>query len=252
MQKKISTSLFSFFLLLSVLSAQGGLRLQFGMNVGASQLHHGIRFEDSKLNLHYKSIALTHPEGYTWEQFEENFGLREAYIQPRFGFSAHVSYRNLPVFLIVDAMSSSSSYEKMAYSGTIAMGKNFDIGRTDYFVTALAGYKYVKDYGFGSQTLVNSIGNDEQRYLLSQYFNPEKPLGPQTGNLFVMRLGFGQTFGTDDDFSIGLEAFGELDLTDKTTRQARMTNMGLQAYARFMFELRSSNYYPDPAGGRPY
>lgn len=236
------------------LSAQRNFHIQVGMNMGASRLYHNTNFQTSKLIPLYKTIEITHKDGYSWEQFEEDFGLRKAYNQPRFGFSGTLTYRNWPVCVIGELMSSPSSYTKTAYSVTIAMGKNFYLGDTDFFVTALGGYQFVKDLGFGSQTLVNSIGDDEIRGLVSEYFAPEKPLGPQTAQMFTVKGGVGRTFGVDDQLSVGLESFGALDLTDKTTRQARMTYVGIQVYTRFLFDFGFRRYddrfYPSPNGRR--
>jgi len=135
---------FSFFFIGS-LSAQRNFHLQVGMNVGASRLYHNTNFQTSKLIPLYKTIEITHKDGYSWEQFEEDFGLRQAYNQPRFGFSGTLSYRNWPVCVIGELMSSPSSYTKTAYSVTVALGKNFDLGDSGFFVTGLGGYQFVKD-----------------------------------------------------------------------------------------------------------
>lgn len=253
MLKKTSTSALLLFILHYAASAQ--FHFAIGMNMGGTQLIHDTRFQDTPLHPLYETIENTHPEGYTWDQFKKDFDLRDAYLQPRFGFSAHLSYRNWPLAIIGEAMSSPSTYTKMAYSGTILLGQKFDIGDSDFFFSAHAGYKFVRDFGFGSGTLVNSIRDDDQRSLVSQYFDPKQPLGPQTGQLFTIRLGFGQTFGANDQVSAGIETIGELDLTDKTARRgnARMTNLGLQLYARFGFDFsfRSANvFYPNPGGSR--
>lgn len=242
---------FSFFFVGS-LSAQRNFHLQVGMNMGASRLYHNTNFQTSKLIPLYKTIEITHKDGYSWEQFEEDFGLRQAYNQPRFGFSGTLSYRNWPVCVIGELMSSPSSYTKTAYSVTVALGKNFDLGDSGFYVTGLGGYQFVKDLGFGSETLVNSIGDDELRGLVSEYFAPEKPLGNQSAQMFTIKAGIGKMYGMDDQLSVGLESFGALDLTDRNVRQARMTNIGIQAYARFQldFGLRryDDRFYPSPNG----
>lgn len=246
-----------FFLLAAFsLRAQDGFNLQIGMNMGMSKLFHNINFqEEPKLRALYNTIAYTHPEGYPWERFEEDFNLKtSAVVQPRFGFSGSLTYRNWPICVYGEAMSSPSSYDKMMYGVTIALGKNFDLGRSDFFISAYGGYKFVKDFGFGTQTLLNAIGNKEIRAEVQQYFNPEDPLGPQTARMFSLRFGAGKTIGADDNLSVGLEGYGELDLTDKIKRTARMTNIGVQAYARFFFALNfhrhGDDFYPYPGGGR--
>ncbi|MFN0216314.1 MAG: hypothetical protein ACKVT2_18800 [Saprospiraceae bacterium] len=228
-----------------------------GMNLGGSQLFHNTNFKASNLQNDYlvtkQRIWNTYQLEYTWEQYEEGNKLRYDYFQPRMGFSASLRFREWPLMIIAEAMSSPSTYEKMAYGATIALGKNFDLGDSDYFLTAFGGYKFVKDMGFGNKTLVNSIGDKTIRENMATYFAPEKPLGPQTGRLFSLRVGVGKTFGVDDQITAGIEALGELDMTDKIKRQSRMTNIAFQAYARFDFEFRLRRrleVYPDPAGGR--
>jgi len=248
-------TLFLIFFIGSSISAQSGFNFEVGMNMGMSKLYHNIRFdEEPKLVALYKTIAFTHPEGYPWERFEQDFNLKtKSIVQPRFGFSGTLTYRDWPLAVYLEGMSSPSSYLKMTYGVTIALGKKFDLGRSDYFVTGYGGYKFVKDFGFGNETILNAIGNKEIRAEVEQYFNPEKPLGQQKARMFSMRGGVGKTFGADDQLSVGIEGYGELDLTDKIKRTARMTNIGLQAYARFFFELgfhRHDGSFPNPGGSR--
>ncbi|MBU6343295.1 MAG: hypothetical protein KGS48_17500 [Bacteroidetes bacterium] len=239
--------------LFSNLQAQRNFHLQVGMNLGASRLFHNTNFETSKLVPLYKTIEATHKEGYSWDQFKADFGLRDAYNQPRMGFSGTLTYRNWPVAVTGEMMSSTSSYTKMAYSVTLELGKAFFLGDSDFQLSAYGGYQFVKDLGFGSETLVNSIGDKEIRGLVSEYFDPVKPLGPQTAQMFHLRAGVGQTFGIDDQLSVGLEMYGALDMTDRATRQARMNCVGIQAYARFLFDFGfrrnfDDRFYPNPNG----
>jgi len=50
-----------------------------------------------------------------------------------------------------------------------------------------------------------------------------------------------------------VEAYGELDLTDRIQRNSRMTNIGAQIYMRWnLAKAHSNEYMPNPqaAGGR--
>lgn len=226
------------YLIALLLTISHGVTAQFhfsvGMNLGVSQLHHNTDFRNSKLQYDYQvtreRIWNTYHLPYTWEQYEDNNELRESFMQPRVTFSGNLRYSNWPVAMILEIGSSPSSYEKMLYSGTLALGKNFDLGYSDYYVTGYGGYTLVKDFGFGSKTLVNSIGDKTIRENMSAYFAPEKPLGSQFGNLFSIRLGFGKTF---DKISAGIEAVGQLDATDDIKRTSKMSNLVLQVYGRF-------------------
>ncbi|MCC6282452.1 MAG: hypothetical protein IT262_17745 [Saprospiraceae bacterium] len=251
---------------ISILHAQffpSKLGVRLGLNVGASRLYHDIDFQSTVVNADFQRVEQYVEEAfeqegieydYTWENYAKANKLRDSYIQPRFGFSLHVTYGNVPAFLIVDAMSSTSGYERMAYSGTLGLGKDFEIGdNIGLFLTCMGGYKLVWDKGFGDKTIVNSFGDKFQREKIQQYFGAKEPLGSQRGNLFALRLGLGKEIGEAGDMSAGLEGYGELDLTDRIQRQARMTNVGIQAYFRFKLlgnKKEADNFYPNPAGGR--
>jgi len=232
------------------------LALKIGMNVGASKLYHDIDYKSTVANdLFEYTRELFSKEGidYTWEQFARSNQLKSAFLQPRFGFSAHLSYADWPAFAIFDGMSSTSSYEKMSYSVTVGMGKDFPIGdNTGLFLTALGGYKFVlMDRGFGAKTLVNGVGDRSLRQNLQTIFNPQQPLGTNKGNLFALRLGVGKTFGEKENMSAGIEGYGELDLTDRIKRNTRMTNAGVQIYMRFNIFGNRDQYMPNPqAAGR--
>ncbi len=257
MRFKTSTlSFLLFFCCFSLLSAQK-LALKVGMNVGASKLYHGIDYRSTVVNNLYEyARELFAKEGidYTWEQYARSNELNNSFLQPRFGFSAHLSYANWPAFAIFDGMSSTSSYEKMAYSVTVGMGKDFPIGdNTGMFLTALGGYKFVlMDKGFGAKTLINGVGDRSLRQNLQTIFDPKQPLGSNKGNLFALRLGVGKTFGELENMSVGVEGYGELDLTDRIKRNARMTNVGAHIYLRFhIFGQRRDEYMANPqAAGR--
>lgn len=233
MLKKNFTLLALSLFFLSAATAQN-LKVSLGLNMGMSQLFHDTRFETTPLHDLYAFTAISHrPDEYTWEQFEKDYKIRTSFIQPRFGISAHFTYKDWPLLASVEAMSSPSSYQKMAYSMVIGIGKEFYTYDDDYFFNFLGGYKFVKDNGFGATTIVNSIGNDEAREYASTFFNPENPLGSKMGHLFTMRGSMGRELGAAKLIRVGVEAYGELDLTAKTKRQSRMTNFGAHFFLRF-------------------
>ncbi len=228
-------NLFIALFLLTGLSAeaQKKFKVHIGVNVGMSSLHHDTRFETTPLHDLYSFVAISHrPDVYTWEEFERDYEIRTSFIQPRFGISAHFTYKDWPILASVEAMSSPSSYQKMAYGLTLGLGKEL-YAEDDFYFTFLGGYKFVKDNGFGATTIVNSIGHDEARGYAATFFNPEEPLGKKTGHLFTLRGGLGKELGEAKIIRVGVEAYGELDLTPATERQARMTNYGAQFFLRF-------------------
>lgn len=233
MLKKIST-LALVFSLFSVATKAQNLKVNLGVNVGMSQIFHETRFETTPLYDLYQFTAISHrPNQYSWEKFQKDYDIRTSFVQPRFGISAHFTYKDWPLLASIEAMSSPSSYQKMAYGFVVGVGKEFFTFDEDYFFNFLGGYKFVKDLGFGATTIVNSIGNGEAREYASTFFNPEAPLGTNTGNLFTIRGGLGREIGESNMIRIGVEGYGELDLTPKTKRQSRMTNYGAQFFVRF-------------------
>ncbi len=231
--RKISTTAVLFLLLAQAATAQN-LKVNIGINGGMSQLFHDTRFETTPLHDLYAFTAISHrPDEYTWEEFEEDYKIRTSYIQPRFGISAHFTYKDWPVLVSVEAMSSPSSYQKMAYGLVAGLGKELYAPDSDFFFNFMGGYKFVRDNGFGASTIVNSIGQGEAREYASTFFNPEQPLGSKMGHLFTLRGGVGQELGEADLIRVGVEGYGELDLTAKTKRQSRMTNFGAQVFVRF-------------------
>jgi hypothetical protein len=237
MAKKLYSLLAGLLLLLPFSNAQNGKKnftLQIGMNFGISQLQHNTRFETTTLHNVYQFTAISHrPAKYNWEDFEEDYDLQQTIVQPRFGLSGLLTYKDWPVFVLGEAMSSTSSYEKMAYSVAAGLGKDFYAADEAMYFSFHTGYKFVVDNGFGSNTIVNSIGNKEARELAATFFGSEEPIGDNTGQLIMVRGGLGKDFGQYDRMRIGAEAYGELDLTDKLQREARMTNIGAQIYLRF-------------------
>ncbi len=198
-------------------------------------LFHQTQFYATNLQNVFKFVELSHKDkgGYTWEQFEKDYGLRSQYAQPRYGLNAYVAHRLFPVFGNIEFMSSPSSYQKMSVALTIGIGKDFRPLDSDYFVSAHGGFKRVfRDWGWGAETITYST-NAEARQHLATFYNPDQPLGIQSGNMLALRVGCGRVVGPAERAAIGLEAYYELDLTNETVRQARMTNTGLNVYFRF-------------------
>lgn len=229
-----------FFLLVFLFGSQSlfsqNLHVDFGFNMGASELFHGTKFKETPLLDQYEiieEVKYRDNETYTWDNFEEDFGLKTHYIQPKFGFTAHITYADWPVMAVAEAMSSPSAYTKMSYGATIGFGKDLFNYDSTFTFSFLAGYKFVYDEGFGSSTLVNSVRDDYMRKRLETFFAPEQPLGRQRGNLLAVRGGVGKMLGYDKRWKVGVEAIGELDLIEKSVRVSRMTNVGLMAYLRY-------------------
>ncbi|MBK8554999.1 MAG: hypothetical protein IPL65_04150 [Lewinellaceae bacterium] len=235
MIKKFFTPVLFILLFCSQLQAQQ-LKVDLGCNFGSSLLMHQTRFEATKLWYLWdydRQLFEKHGLDYTWDDFEADHELRKSFIQPRLGFSAVITYGKLPFFALVEYMSSPSSFRKMTMGGTIGVGQDFYLPTKVDYVGFKGGYKFVRDFGYGSQTIANSIGDKELRSNIAVFFNPSDPLGAPIGKLFVFQGGYGHFFGEEQHISAGLEFFGDLDLTPLTERESRMTNFGVQCFIRF-------------------
>lgn len=218
------------------LSAQK-FHIVLGLNAGASFLKHNSDFELTELKNDYNSKAKVikerYKEDYTWDEYKEDMKLRSYIFGPRFGLNLFITHRDFPIFLNGELMSSTSSYQKASYAVTLGMGKDIQPLSSEYYYSIYGGFKRVfKDDGFGSETIVNSIGDKEQRSYLSTYFDPKNPLNSHAGNLLTVRGGMGKVIGDKQNGAVGAEFYGELDLTNETVRQARMHNFGINIYFR--------------------
>lgn len=257
MQKKYAV-LSAFFLLSQMAFAQlRHLNLNVSMNGGYSELLHKTDFRTTPLYNLYAFVAKSHQGGtdsYTWDDFLETYSINDQFGQPRVGFSAMLTYRDWPIKVLGEAMTSPSAYTRASYAVTMGLGKDLYISDSTWYFSFLGGYKYViQDYGFGANTIVNSIGDDESRDNAATFFAPVKPLGRPSGDLFALRIGFARTLDWYYRWSAGIEAFYELDLTDKIVRSSRMTTYGAQVFVRckiFGKNVEPNRFYPNPAGGR--
>ncbi len=232
------------------------LNLNVSMNGGYSILQHKTDFQTTPLHSLYEFVAISHggTDDYTWSDFEATYQIREKFGQPRVGFTGQLTYKDWPIVIEGQALSSSSAYTKAAYAVCGGLGKSFYFSDSSFYFNFLGGYKYViKDFGFGAQTLTNSIGLDQGRELAAQFFGPKDALGRSRGDLFVLHASLAKTIDWYYRWSVGIEGFYELDLTDKLVRSARMTNYGAQVFLRcriFGKNPEPDRFYPNPGGGR--
>lgn len=200
--------------------------------VGASILIHNIDFSDSglwDLYQYSKDLFAKHGVDYTWQEFENDHQLKKSFLQPRFEFSATITRDNLPFFIEGSFGSSPSSFQKTRIA--IAGGLNFKypVDSSNLF-KLMIGYKFVKDYGFGNPTLVNSIGDRQIQGDIETWFNPHEPLGQNTGKLLIIVIHFERKI--NDSIFIGTSGNSEWDLTSKINRKSRMTNFEIGIFAK--------------------
>lgn len=232
------------------------LNLNVSLNGGYSILTHKTDFQTTPLYSLYQFVAISHggTDDYTWSQFMETYKVRESFGQPRLGFKGQLTYRDWPIVIEGEALSSPSAYTKASYAVSAGLGKSFYMVDSSIYFSFLGGYKYViHDFGFGAHTLTNSIGLTEARDLMAQFFGPKNALGSERGDLFVAHVAFAKTLDWYYRWSVGVEGFYELDLTDKLVRSARMTNYGVVLFVKYRLfgkNAEPNRFYPNPAGGR--
>lgn len=224
--------------------SQNYLNLNVSLNGGYSVLKHKTDFQSTPLEALYDFIIdLPVAKDLTWEEFLDAYNIKDNFGQPRVGFTALLTYRDWPIKVLGEAISSSSSYTRSSYAVTAGLGKDVYVSDSAFYFTFLGGYKYIiKDYGFGANTIVNSIGRKESREDAAQFFGPVNALGRNSGDLFVLHAGIAKTIDWYYRWSIGIEGFYELDLTDKLVRSARMTNYGAQVFVRCKIFGDNFNY----------
>lgn len=234
------------------------LNFNISLHGGYSVLQHKTDFQTTPLHSLYEFVAISHggTDDYTWSDFQETYKIREQFGQPRLGFKGQLTYKDWPIIVEGEALSSSSAYTKACYAVSAGLGKSFYFSDSSFYFNFLGGYKYIlKDFGFGAQTLTNSIGLDEGRELAAQFFGPKQALGRNSGDLFVLHASIAKTIDWYYRWSVGIEGYYELDLTDKLVRSARMTNYGATVFVRckiFGHNAEPSRFYPNPGGGRKH
>lgn len=251
---KKTLSLVVFVVLFSSVWAQK-LRVDVGLNLGASQLYPNINFKSTPLNDLYEFVKIPFDNRgipYTWEDFEKDYKLKKSITQPRYGLSAHVLYGNLPLFLNVEALSSTSGYQKLSYG--VSGGFRYALFDADsmYQFAFLGGYKFVLDQGFGDETLVNSFG--EGRAEARNFFRDDPvSLGRNRGSLATLRIEALRAVNESKTVQIGLHLYGEWDLTGRNNRLAggRMNSVGAHVFARFMIFGKVERWRPEPVSATP-
>ena len=231
------------------------LRVDVGLNLGASQLYPNINFKSTPLNDLYEFVKIPFDNRgipYAWEDFEQDYKLKQHITQPRYGLSAHVLYGDWPLFVNVEALSSTSGYQKLSYGLTGGLRYALQDADDVYSVAFMGGYKFVVDQGFGDETLVNSFGEgrDEAR----NFFRDDPvSLGRNRGSLATLRLEALRALNESKTVQVGVHLYGEWDLTGRGNRLAggRMNSVGGHVFARFMVFGKVERWRPEPAATAP-
>lgn len=207
----------------------GQIRFDIGVDGGICFSNPQINYENTTLYSFYEFTALSFPNNsYSFEQFKTDYRIRNIFYNPVFGLNGEVWSEKIPLFVGTSISTSPSSLQKQRCRIYAGIRKNFYFAES-WNIQLKASYGYVIDRGLGGKTLISSIGNDTARNLAESFF--QSKVIPQDGYLLSFSPSILKNFGS---FSVGLNGFYNLDLTDKLKRgNMRMNNFGLNVTGVF-------------------
>jgi len=216
--------LFLFLLFLStIVNAQ--IKSYVSVFGGVGVLTHKANLETTNYYPLYKSISIFVPdtEEYTFEKFKEVYRINTNVYQPRAGAKIFVKPENLPFSVNVEIATSPSTITAPRVGVELGLFDKFYI-EDDLFINFFCGYKFVKDWGWGTQTLINSMHNRKAKNLLREWF-VANDLGINYGHILRVNSGINYTFIRN--CAVQLEGIWEIDVSAYKTKPARMTNFAI-------------------------
>lgn len=201
----------------SVLFSQ--TRFDLSLHGGNSFAIHNIDYRQTNLYYLYRTVEVIIP-GLTFERFIQDYKIRNYAYNPVFGVDGEIWNEKIPVFISAGIGTSPSTLQKPRYKGELGIRKDF-ILNDSWTIQGKASFAYVIDRGFGTSTIINSVGNKVARNSLKNFFvsTPMK----QTGSLIGFNCHVFRSFG---DISIGAQVYYYLDVTYQLKRYARMNTLG--------------------------
>lgn len=214
-------NLIIFSLLLLSVSASAQLTVEIAPASMSHMVHKAdFRSSNALYNL-YRTIALTHPNGYSFEQFMQDFELSQKINSFQYGIGVNYVDRKFPVYVGAGLFSSPSDFHNLAYFIKAGIGKRRVLGLYSRFVIdGGVGFMYVKDYGFGRNTIVNSIGNDIIRQNVDAFFVDTQSSDKNTAMMLNSNVYF--AYNLSYRMSAGMYGMFAVDLTDSLKRTMRM------------------------------
>lgn len=212
--KKLS---FLLLFLPSVLFSQ--THFEISSNGGYSLGFHKIDYQQTGLYPLYKTIEVILPD-LTFEDFIRVYKIRNYVHNPVFGVDGEIYNEKIPIFISVGVSTSPSTLQKPRYKGEIGIRKDVTINGL-WTIQGKGSFMYVIDRGFGTSTIINSVGNDVARNSLKNFFVS----APIKQNGYLIYFG-GLIYRNFGDFSIGSEFYYNLDVTYQLKRYARMSALG--------------------------
>jgi hypothetical protein len=207
----------------------GQIKFDLGVDGGICFSNPQINYENTTLYNLYEFTALSFPNNsYSFEQFKGDYQIKDIFYNPVFGLNGEIWSEKIPLFIGTSISTSPSSLQKQRCRIFAGIKKNFYFAES-WNIQLKASYGYVIDRGLGSKTLISSIGDDTERNLAESFF--QSKVIPQDGYLLSFSPSILKNFGS---FSVGLNGFYNLDLTDKLKRgNMRMNNFGLNVTGVF-------------------
>jgi hypothetical protein len=206
-------------------------QIDYGVHGRYSFLRHKTNFETTDLINFYDNIAQSKGSNYSFKDFENDYSLKKYIFTPQIGATAEATIKQFPIFLLGEIMSSTSALEKFAFSIEGGLGKDILLNDGDNFITVKAGYKLLRDGGFGKNTILNSFKKTSDKVVAQTFLDEKNPLGQKTGEMISIRLGVGHKW---DSFKVGAQLQIDIDLTDKLKRFSRMNAISLGVYCKFL------------------
>ena len=216
---------FLFFLTLipSFLASQ--TTVKFSAFGGASVLTHRANLETTTYSNLYRAVAIfaPNPDQVTFEDFKKAYNINTSVYQPRAGARLSVRKDNYPFLLTAEITTSPSTITAPRVGAEFGFSDQFYIAERGY-VNFFSGYKFVKDWGWGTQTLLNSMHNRRARQLMREWFVATDDLGINYAHMIRISSAIG--YNILERYAIQLEPYYEVDISSYRKKPARMTNFG--------------------------
>ena len=206
-------------------------QINFGVHGRYSLLRHKTNFETTDLVNFYDNLVQSKGPNYSFKDFENEYSIKNYILTPQIGATAEASIKQFPVFVLAEVMSSTSALEKFVFSIQGGLGKDIYLDDSDNFITIKAGYKLLRDGGFGKNTILNSFKKTSDKISAQTFLDKKNPLGSKNGEMISLRFGLGHRM---DSFKIGAQLQIDIDLTDKLKRFSRMNAISLGIYCKFL------------------
>lgn len=201
-------------------------KLFFSVSGGGSVLTHRANLETTTYGNLYRAVALfaPNPDEVTFDDFARAYSINTNVYQPRFAAKLACKPVNLPFSADIEIGTSPSTLTASRVAASIGFSDRFYLGE-QWYLSFFSGYKFVKDWGWGTQTLLNSMHNKEARGYAREWFVANDDLGINQAGMIKISTSIGFMFL--QNFSLEFEPYYEIDVSGYLKKPARMTNAGV-------------------------